>query len=616
MLSRQITQYLLAVSLSFLSITSWSVTEGFEIPDFNYKQVEGGVEISGCVETCPARMEIPESIDGINVVGIGFRAFWMNSVLEEVIISDTVKYIDQSAFWYAGIYSVRLGNNLRSIGASAFMGNKIFGIIIPSSVEEIWGNAFYGNWLNEVHFYGDRPLIYDAFSSNINLRFFYCDGYEGWPGESLPDSRYGSSAYHDRTPVLNDDCDVSYYPGYLTYDFFDDGIEITGCTYGYCGDGNLIIPSEIDGYVVRSIRGDSFPSSSYGTILTSVVLPETLTNIDAGAFKGQHITTLTIPNNVTSVGENAFQYVQLSEVNVGPDFDLSKNYKAFTNNPGMNIDGFNILKFSDEIMIKGCDGECPSDLIIPNQILEATVSVISANAFNDSGIYSVNIPNSISAIGHHSFASNNLTELILPDELLNIPTCAFCLNLLTEVILPNIVTIESSAFGGNQIKNVTIPTSLENFNPSAFINNLHDDNSSVVKFLGHKPNFTHTFSEPNLIIFFCPKAEGWLGENHDENNYQNISQILDEDCDSDGDGITNSFDSSPFLSNQSAQIDESYSFWDIDKNGSVGALTDGLILLRYFFGLRGEGLTSGAIDSNGLRTSAADIEAYIESHMP
>ena len=55
---------------------------------------------------------------------------------------------------------------------------------------------------------------------------------------------------------------------------------------------------------------------------------------------------------------------------------------------------------------------------------------------------------------------------------------------------------------------------------------------------------------------------------------------------------------------------------DIDANGSVDALTDGLMVLRYLFGLRGQGLINGAIADNAMRTEAADVEAYIQSLMP
>ena len=58
------------------------------------------------------------------------------------------------------------------------------------------------------------------------------------------------------------------------------------------------------------------------------------------------------------------------------------------------------------------------------------------------------------------------------------------------------------------------------------------------------------------------------------------------------------------------------SFADIDGNGNVDALTDGLMLLRYLFGLRGESLISGAIGGNSSRTSHDNIEIYINNLMP
>ena len=57
-------------------------------------------------------------------------------------------------------------------------------------------------------------------------------------------------------------------------------------------------------------------------------------------------------------------------------------------------------------------------------------------------------------------------------------------------------------------------------------------------------------------------------------------------------------------------------FGDIDNNGEVDALTDGLMLLRYMFGLRGDALIGDAVAGNAERTSAAGIETYIVSLMP
>jgi hypothetical protein len=58
------------------------------------------------------------------------------------------------------------------------------------------------------------------------------------------------------------------------------------------------------------------------------------------------------------------------------------------------------------------------------------------------------------------------------------------------------------------------------------------------------------------------------------------------------------------------------SFADIDGSDNVDALTDGLILLRYLFGLRGDSLINAAVANGASRSSVADIEAYIQSKMP
>jgi hypothetical protein len=55
---------------------------------------------------------------------------------------------------------------------------------------------------------------------------------------------------------------------------------------------------------------------------------------------------------------------------------------------------------------------------------------------------------------------------------------------------------------------------------------------------------------------------------------------------------------------------------DIDGNGTADALTDGLLILRYLFGLRGSALIAGAVGPLATRTTAAAIEAYLQTLMP
>lgn len=74
---------------------------------------------------------------------------------------------------------------------------------------------------------------------------------------------------------------------------------------------------------------------------------------------------------------------------------------------------------------------------------------------------------------------------------------------------------------------------------------------------------------------------------------------------------------SPYSSSQVEQeVIKALIIADIDKDGQVDALTDGLMLLRYLFGLTGDALVSGVISYGAERSSANDIEAYIIKFIP
>ena len=56
---------------------------------------------------------------------------------------------------------------------------------------------------------------------------------------------------------------------------------------------------------------------------------------------------------------------------------------------------------------------------------------------------------------------------------------------------------------------------------------------------------------------------------------------------------------------------------DIDgSGGEVDALTDGLLLLRYLFGLSGDSLTAGVVGTGATLTDSSDLEAYMSGLMP
>ena len=83
------------------------------------------------------------------------------------------------------------------------------------------------------------------------------------------------------------------------------------------------------------------------------------------------------------------------------------------------------------------------------------------------------------------------------------------------------------------------------------------------------------------------------------------------DTDDDGDGILDSLDNFPLDSTNTP-----INVMDIDGNGQIDGLTDVMLVLRYVFGFSGESLIDGVVADNATRTSAADIEAHLESLMP
>ena len=58
------------------------------------------------------------------------------------------------------------------------------------------------------------------------------------------------------------------------------------------------------------------------------------------------------------------------------------------------------------------------------------------------------------------------------------------------------------------------------------------------------------------------------------------------------------------------------SLMDVDANGNVDALTDGLLIVRYLFDFRQESLIANAIAADAERKTAAEIEAYLETILP
>lgn len=228
----------------------------------------------------------------------------------------------------------------------------------------------------------------------------------------------------------SEDQNVSYYVSYYTSE--SDNLNIYSID-GYDGcESDVVIPKAINGVEVTEIGENAFYyyHDKYETEITlgitSVFIPNTVTNILDNAFYINKITDVTIPNSVIYIGNNAFYDNQLTSINI-PKGVTTIGESAFAYNELTNV-------------------------AIPD-----SVTTIGVGAFSDNKLQRVTIPSSITSIEDNVFSDNELTNITIPNSVTSIGGFAFGNNRLTSLIIPNSVTyIGWNAFFFNQLINSTI----------------------------------------------------------------------------------------------------------------------------------------------------------------
>ena len=244
---------------------------------------------------------------------------------------------------------------------------------------------------------------------------------------------------------------------------------------GYTGSGGAVtIPSTINNLPVTSIGEYAFSNAVsltslmigtnvtsiggfaffYCTSLTSVTIPDSVTSIGDFAFAGANLTSVTIPASVTSIGEDPFGGSSLTTINV----DVS--------NPAYSSVAGVLFNRSQTSLIEFPEGTFGS-YTIPNGVLS-----INDWAFEDSGLTSVTIPESVSSIGVAAFNQCfNLTSIEIPAAVTNIGDSAFdlCYKMTSLTIADGVPSIGYNAFAYcSGLTSVTIPASVTNIGDSAF----------------------------------------------------------------------------------------------------------------------------------------------------
>lgn len=430
---------------------------------FTYDYDLGGYAITGLVDrSFSGILEIPESIDGINVTSIGRRhghspvtsdgdildqingsVFSKCTGITGIVIPKSITNISNDAFLgCTGIESITVdtenanysscGNcliltdgktlvlgcknseipddgSVTSIGENAFLG--CFGlenITIPECITEIGNNAFkFCIALNEIRI-PDSVRFINSYAFNSCL--------------SLKRISIGSGTTYIGDKVFADCADI-------------ESITVDEDNATYCSDSNCLISKENKAIVLgckNSIIPNSgivesvYPMAFYGCKnLTGIKIPECIKEIcDYAFYDCNSLSDIDIGDNVSFIGFNAFYntayynseenwengvlYIGKYLIKANPDV-INGKYQIMNNTKAMAVSSFEY-----------CEGL--TEVNIPNSV----TSIVYYNFAGCTKLSSVAIPEGVKKIGYGAFEGcSGLTDIKMPKSVIEIGYDAF-----------------------------------------------------------------------------------------------------------------------------------------------------------------------------------------------
>lgn len=412
--------------------------------DYNYTVVNNSTVTINYYLGTGGFVKIPAEIGGYPVTVIGMQSFSSQSAITGVSIPNTVTSISQEAF--KGCINLTR-------------------VTMPASVAEIQMYAFKDcSNLAKVYFLGNAPVMgirpFEGCKAPSIFRVYYVQGNTTFPAtwngfttiafmplataptigvdttsptngsvtvtvtypntdEALQEYKIDNGTWSVYTaPVVlaanatvyarcsdtagNSGSVVSRYIGNIAvngiiYSILGDNTAVS--VTGYIGSGGVLsIPATLGGLPVTDIGVSAFQNK---TLLTSVVIPDSVSNISSSAFWGcSGLTSVTIGKNVSVIGNSAF---------------------------------------------RNCSGL--TTVSIPDKVWSLGESVF----WGCSGLTRVSIGSGVETLKLHAFREcTNLTRIILPDSLKSIGAYGFygCTKLKSIVIPDKVTYIGQEAFRG------------------------------------------------------------------------------------------------------------------------------------------------------------------------
>lgn len=440
---------------------------------YTYTVTNGEATIVDVEDGIAGEVIIPENLGNYTVTSIGESAFEREAKISSVVIPDTVKTIDNYAFYGCfGIINIEFGNGLETIGTAAFKNcDGLINIRIPTSVKTIYNSAFsYCVNLSNVYISESVTAIYMyAFNDCFRLKGIWVD---------KNNSNYAS----DEKGVLfnKDRSKLCYYPvGRTDREYVVP--ETVETINNYAFNNSAYLEKIVCGTNVKTIKEMSFENCK--KLNEIIFLGDVLQVIEANAFRNCiSLPNISIPDSVTDIGDHAFDGCE----------------KATSITIGKNVETIGFGAFW------GCENV--KNVHIPNNVVSMESSVftdclnlesITVDENNDyytaeNGVLfnksktqlvkyppskedvSYKIPESVNSFEYYAFVQcKNIEEVILGANVTSLSSCLFqdCKKLRKVEFLGELKTINNSSFENCiNLSDITIPESVTKIEFWAFRN--------------------------------------------------------------------------------------------------------------------------------------------------
>ena len=276
---------------------------------------------------------------------------------------------------------------------------------------------------------------------------------------------------------------------------------------GWDGATEITIPCKNPGgQDITSISNEAFTNAN---IITSVVIPDTVTLISNAAFRGNPIKNLILGQNVEEISLTAFDMIGMQKgacsfkTLVLPDSVKRTAEAAFR---GCDIEDLIFDGDVEEISTSAFSGGS-----IENIIFNGNVNTITNGSFYSGSIENIIFNGNVNTITNGSFYSGSIENIVFNGNVNTISNSSFADNSIENIVFNgNIKTITNSAFQGHKLRSIILPEGLETVGYSAFASEYLEEitfpkNTSDIVY------FSSTHLHPNLKTIYnnTGKAYDW-----------------------------------------------------------------------------------------------------------